>query len=99
MASFNATASSYVRSLRRRSSVGRWPGPKRDSYFWNCTSVAPKLWKFRIMLLLKPVTIDTIAITVATPTTMPSTVRKARSLCVRTARSANRVFSPNPRRR
>src|SRR5512143_383843 len=51
------------------------------------------------MLLLNPVTIETIAMTVATPTTIPSTVRAARSLWARTARSANRTFSPNPRRR
>jgi hypothetical protein len=51
------------------------------------------------MLLLKPVTIETIAITVATPTTIPRTVSEARSLCARTASSAKRVFSPNPRRR
>src|SRR5262249_46204102 len=50
------------------------------------------------MLLLKPSTIETIAITVATPITMPRTVREARSLCARTARSANRTFSPKPRR-
>src|SRR5438552_6698097 len=99
MFSFRATASSYVRSLRRRSSAGRGPWPKRDSNFWNWTRVAPKLWKLRIMLLLKPVTIETIAITVATPTTIPRTVRNARSLWVRTARKAKRVFSPNPRRK
>src|SRR6266849_9339073 len=95
-----AAASSSVRSLRRSSPSGRGPpGPKRGSNFWNCTSVAPKLWKLRTMLLLKPVTIETIAMTVATPTTIPSTVRNARSLCARTARKANRTFSPKPRRR
>ena len=51
------------------------------------------------MLLLKPVTIETIAMTVATPTTMPRIVRLARSLCARTASSAKRTFSPKPRRR
>src|SRR6266540_1367298 len=51
------------------------------------------------MLLLKPVTIETIAMTVATPTTMPRTVRPARSLWARTASSAKRTFSPKPRRR
>ena len=45
------------------------------------------------MLLLKPVTIETIAMTVATPTTMPSTVSAARSLCARTASIAKRTFS------
>ena len=86
--------------MRRSSPSGRGPpGPNRGSYFWNSTSVAPKLWKLLTMLLLKPVTIDTMAMTVATPTTMPSTVRDARSLCARTARNAKRTFSPNPRRR
>src|SRR5262249_51455596 len=56
------------------------------------------LWKLRIMLLLKPVTIETIAMTVATPTTMPRIVSPARSLWARTAISANRMFSPKPRR-
>ena len=51
------------------------------------------------MLLLKPLTIDTIAMTVETPTTMPSTVSEARSLCARTASIAKRMFSPKPRRR
>src|SRR5437588_10916979 len=51
------------------------------------------------MLLLKPVTMETIAITVATPTTIPRTVRNARNLCARTASRANRMFSPKPRRR
>jgi hypothetical protein len=98
---FNAKASSSVRSLRRRcaSHSSPRPGPNRGSNFWNCTRVAPKLWKLRTMLLLKPVTMETIAITVATPTTMPSTVRIARSLCARTARKAKRKFSPRPRRR
>src|SRR5450755_3782795 len=50
------------------------------------------------MLLLKPVTMETIAITVATPTTTPRMVRAARSLWARRARRANRKFSPNPRR-
>ncbi len=63
------------------------------------TRLAPKLWKLRTMLLLKPVTIETIAMTVATPTTIPRTVNPARSLCRRTASIANRRFSPNPRLR
>src|SRR5215470_11999124 len=50
------------------------------------------------MLLLKPVTIETIAITVATPTTMPRIVSPARSLWARTAIRAKRMFSPKPRR-
>ena len=58
-----------------------------------------RLWKLRTMLLLKPVTMETIAMTVATPTTIPRIVRPARSLCVRTASSAKRTFSPKPRRR
>ena len=82
-----------------RSSSGRWPGPNRCSNFWNWTSVAPKLWKLRIIWLLKPVTIETIAMTVATPTTMPRTVSPARSLWARTASIAKRTFSPKPRRR
>src|ERR1700687_6441796 len=51
------------------------------------------------MLLLKPATIDTIAMTVATPTTIPRMVSPARSLCARTARSAKRTFSAKPRRK
>src|ERR1700682_3489368 len=51
------------------------------------------------MLLLKPVTIDTIAMTVATPTTIPRMVSPARSLWARTARNAKRTFSPKPRRK
>src|SRR5450759_1597804 len=99
ISALSASASSQVRSLRFLSLSSRRPGPKRGSNFWNCTSVAPKLWKLRTMLLLKPLMIETIAITVATPTTIPSTVRNARSLCARTARKAKRTFSPNPRRR
>src|SRR5262245_46707131 len=51
------------------------------------------------MPLLKPVTIETIAMTVATPTTMPSTVSVARSLCARPASMAKRMFSAKPRRK
>jgi hypothetical protein len=51
------------------------------------------------MLLLKPLTIETIAITVATPTTIPRTVSPARSLWARTASIAKRTFSVKPRRR
>ncbi len=67
--------------MRRSSDSGRGPpGPNRGSYFWTITSEAPKLWKLRTMPLLKPVTMETIAMTVATPTTMPRMVSEARSL-------------------
>jgi hypothetical protein len=53
--------------------------------------------ELRTMLLLKPVTIDTIAMTVATPTTMPSTVSDAPQLvraAPRASRSARSRRSP-----
>ena len=80
MDAFKAAASSTVSSRRRCSPSGSPPPPHRTSNFWKVTTVAPKLWKLRTMLLLKPVTIETIAMTVATPTTIPSTVKEARSL-------------------
>src|SRR5258708_39310635 len=60
---------------------------------------APNACRFPITLLLKPVTIETMAITVVTPTTMPRTVSPERSLCSRRALNANRMFSKNPRRK
>jgi len=61
--------------------------------------LAPNAWKLPITLLLKPVTIATIAITVATPTTIPRIVKLDRSLCSRMALKPNRTFSAKPRRR
>ena len=93
-----AAASSSVRSLRRSSPSGRGPpGPKRGSYFWTITSVAPKLWKLRTMLLLKPVTIETIAMTVATPTTIPRTVSAGAQLVRRARRAARTACSRRSR--
>src|SRR5437016_4775801 len=49
-------------------------------------------------LLLKPVTIATIAITVATPTTIPRIVSPDRSLCSRIALTPKSTFSAKPLR-
>src|SRR5262245_53378558 len=81
-----------VRFLRTRSSSERGPPPpKRSSYFWNWMRFAPNACRFPITLLLKPVTIATIAMTVVTPTTMPSVVRPERSLWSRIALRAKRT--------
>src|SRR5437763_14625264 len=88
-----ASASSYVRFFRFFSSSLRCPGPKRGSNFWNCTSVAPNDWKLRVTLLLNPTIRETMAMTVATPITMPRMVRNERSLCPKTAVNAKRRFS------
>src|SRR5438552_17704836 len=50
-------------------------------------------------LLLKPVTIATIAITVATPTTMPRVVSPERRLCSLMALTPKRTFSAKPLRK
>ncbi len=50
-----------------------------------------------MMLLLKPVTMATIAITVVTPTTIPSTVRVERSLCSTRELAAKRTLPAKPR--
>jgi hypothetical protein len=71
----------------------RLPGPKRGSYFWNCTRLVPKLLKAAVTELSKPTTKLTIMITVATPAVTPSRVRKLRSLLARMATSAKRAFS------
>src|SRR5450759_3455469 len=94
-----ALTSSSVRLGRRRSSsLDGPPGPNRSSYFLNSMREAPKACRLPMTLLLNPVTIATIAMTVVTPTTTPSTVRPERSLCSRIERKANRTFSAKPRR-
>ena len=50
-----------------------------------------------MMLLLKPVTMATIAITVVTPTTMPRTVSVERSLCSTMELAAKRTLPVKPR--
>src|SRR5262249_36104397 len=90
--------SPWVRFFRCLSS-SFWgpPGPKRSWYFRTSRRLAPKVWRLPMMLLLKPVTMATIAITVVTPTTMPSTVSVDRSLCSRMDPAAKRTLPAKPR--
>ena len=89
-----ASASSMVRLRRRFWSSGSGPPPpNRGSNFWNWTRVVPKLLKLSVTAALKPDTKLTMAMTVATPATMPSRVRKLRSFCATMARKAKRTFS------
>ncbi len=55
--------------------------------------MVPKLEKLSVTASLKPDTKLTMAMTVATPATMPSRVRKLRSFCATMARKANLTFS------
>src|SRR5260221_10141545 len=94
----SASASSMVRLLRRlSSSLCGPPGPKRSSYLRISMRLAPKVWRLPMMLLLKPVTMATIAITVVTPTTIPRTVRVERSLCSRMELAEKRTLPAKPR--
>ena len=60
--------------------------------------MVPKALKLSVTAALKPETKLTMAMTVATPATMPSSVRKLRSFWETRARRAKRMFSlPMPR--
>ena len=61
--------------------------------------MVPKALKLSVTAALKPDTKLTMAMTVATPATMPSRVRKLRSFWETMARKAKRMFSvPMPRK-
>src|SRR4029077_8272407 len=89
-----ATASSSVRGLRSRSSLGRRPlcGPcsKRETKAVS----APYCLMFSLTCASKPVIRAATNMITLTPSTTPNTVRKLRSLCARRVSIACFRFSP-----
>src|SRR5262249_38776594 len=69
------------------------PGKFRSALAWISMKVAPTPWSCWVMVYCSPWTMETTAITAATPMMMPSVVRIERIRLARRAARAMRKFS------